>query len=95
MKPKVSIVMPVYNGDKYLVESLESILHQTYRNFELIIINDGSTDNSMAIIESYAKTDENIIIISRENKGLVASLNEGIILAKGDYIARMDADDIS
>lgn len=66
MKPKVSIAMPVYNGDTYLVESLESILYQTYRNFELIIINDGSTDNLMAIIESYAKTDEKIIIIYRE-----------------------------
>ncbi|WP_017752682.1 glycosyltransferase family 2 protein [Clostridium tyrobutyricum] len=92
---KISVVMPVYNAEKYLKESIESILNQTYKNFEFIIINDGSIDSSLNIINTYAKKDNRIIVISRENKGLVHSLNEGIKLAKGKYIARMDADDIS
>ena len=89
----VSVVLSVYNGEKYLPEAIESILNQTYNNFEFIIINDGSTDKSLEIINSY--DDERIILISRENKGLIASLNEGFKRAKGKYIARMDADDIS
>lgn len=95
MRPEVSIIMPVYNGEMYLGEAIESILNQTYTNFEYLIINDGSTDNSLDIIDKYARKDKRIVAISRENKGLVASLNEGIALAKGKYIARMDADDIS
>jgi glycosyltransferase involved in cell wall biosynthesis len=87
--------MPVYNAEKYLAEAIESILTQTFTDFEFIIINDGSTDESLSIIQSYEKIDSRIIVISRENKGLVASLNEGIDLARGEYIARMDADDIS
>jgi len=93
--PLISVVMSVYNAEKYLDESIQSILSQTYSNFEFIIINDGSTDKSLKIIESYAKNDNRIVVISRENKGLIASLNEGIVKAKGKYIARMDADDIS
>lgn len=92
---KISVVMPVYNAEKYLDEAIESILNQTYKDFEFIIINDGSTDKSLAIIEKYKNQDERIVLISRENRGLIASLNEGIELAKGEYIARMDADDIS
>lgn len=91
----ISVIMPVYNAEKYLKESIESILNQTYKNFEFIIINDGSTDDSLKIINYYAAKDNRIRIISRENKGLVYSLNQGIKLAKGKYIARMDADDIS
>ena len=91
----ISVVMPVYNCQDYLNESIESILNQTYRNFEFIIINDGSTDNSLKIINSYAKLDKRVVLISRENKGLVQSLNEGFKLAQGKYITRMDADDIS
>jgi glycosyltransferase involved in cell wall biosynthesis len=93
--PEISVVMSVYNGEKYLDEAIESILNQTYTNFEFIIINDGSKDRSLKIIEYYKNKDERIVIISRENKGLIASLNEGIERAKGKYIARMDADDIS
>lgn len=93
--PIVSVVMPVYNAEKYLDEAIESILKQTYKDFEFIIINDGSTDKSLEIIEKYKKQDERIVLISRENRGLIASLNEGIKKAKGKYIARMDADDIS
>jgi len=90
----LSVVLPVYNADKYLSEAINSIINQTYKNFELIIINDGSTDKSLDLIENYKKNDERIVLISRENKGLVASLNEAINKAKGEYIVRMDADDI-
>lgn len=93
--PTISVVMSVYNADKYLDEAIESILNQTYKDFEFIIINDGSTDKSLEIIEKYKNQDERIVIISRENRGLIASLNEGIEKATGKYIARMDADDIS
>lgn len=91
--PLVSVVMSVYNGEKYLREAIDSILNQTFTDFEFIIINDGSTDGTLKIIKSYK--DQRIVVISRENKGLVASLNEGIIKAKGKYIARQDADDKS
>jgi glycosyltransferase involved in cell wall biosynthesis len=91
----ISVVMPVYNGEKYLNEAIESILNQTYRDFEFIIINDGSQDNTQMIIEEYANNDPRIRIISRENRGLIASLNQGLENAHGKFIARMDADDIS
>ena len=91
----ISVVMSVYNGEDYLEEAIESILNQTYKNFEFIIIDDGSTDKSLGIIHRYKELDDRIILISRENRGLIASLNEGIKKAKGKYIARMDADDIS
>jgi len=91
--PKISVVMAVYNGEKYLREAIDSILNQTFNDFEFIIINDGSTDDSAEIIKSY--NDPRIILIQQENKGLAAALNEGIKIAKGKFIARMDADDIS
>lgn len=91
----LSVVMPVYNAERFLDEAIESILNQTYQNFEFIIINDGSKDRSLEIIEKYKAKDERIVLISRENKGLVVSLNEGIEKSKGQYIARMDSDDIS
>ena len=93
--PILSVVMSVYNGEKYLDEAIQSILNQTYKDFEFIIINDGSTDNSLEIIKKYKNQDERIILINRENKGLITSLNQGIEKTKGKYIARMDADDIS
>jgi glycosyltransferase involved in cell wall biosynthesis len=79
----------------YLAEAIESILNQTYKNFEFFIVNDGSKDKSVEIIKNYMKEDDRIILINRENKGLIYSLNEGISIAKGNYIARMDADDMS
>jgi len=91
--PLVSVLMSVYNGEKYLREAIDSILGQTFRNFEFIIIDDGSTDATLKIIQSY--NDARIVMISRENKGLVVSLNEGIDIARGKYIARQDADDKS
>jgi glycosyltransferase involved in cell wall biosynthesis len=93
--PLVTVVMSVFNAELYLVEAIESILNQTYKNFEFIIINDGSSDSSLEIINKYSDVDRRIRLISRENKGLPFSLNEALSLANGCYIARMDADDIS
>ena len=89
----VSVVMSVYNGQMYLREAIDSVLNQTFSDFEFIIINDGSSDNSLSIIQSY--TDKQIVVINNDgNKGLIYSLNKGLEIAKGKYIARMDADDI-
>lgn len=90
----ITVLMPVYNAERYLRQSIESILTQSYQSFEFLIINDGSTDNSEKIINSYK--DERIRYIKNEkNLKLIATLNKGIDLAQGDYIARMDADDIA
>lgn len=92
--PAVSVVMSVYNGERYLRESIESVLDQTYRNFEFIIINDGSTDSTREIALSY--DDRRVCLIdNKKNMGLTKSLNRGLQIARGEYIARMDADDIS
>ena len=85
--------MAVYNSGKYLKEAIVSMLSQTFRDFEFIIINDGSTDNSLEILRSFSDT--RIKIINHDHKGLSASLNIGLQVAEGEYIARMDADDIS
>lgn len=92
--PKISVVMPVYNGGKYLKEAIDSVLGQTFSDFEFIIINDCSTDNTESIIKSY--NDSRIKYIkNKKNLGVAESLNMGLEMAKGEYIARMDADDIS
>ena len=92
--PVISVLMPVYNAERYLQESIESILNQTYTDFEFIIINDGSTDKSKKIILSYE--DPRVLYIENPvNQGYLFSLNKGIDIAKGKYIARMDADDLS
>jgi len=94
-KPQISVVMPVYNAEKYLDKAIQSILNQTYKNFEFIIINDGSIDGSLDIIKKYQKKDKRIFVINKENAGISAALNAGIKISKGNFIARMDADDIS
>ena len=92
--PRVSVVMPVYNGEKYLREAIESILNQTFTDFEFIIIDDGSTDSTGEILSSY--DDKRIQLVKiPDNLGISRSLNVGIELSKGEYLARMDADDIS
>jgi len=92
--PKISVIMSVYNGEKYLREAIESILNQTFADFEFIIVNDGSTDSSLEIIQSYH--DKRIRVIdNEENIGLTKSLNKAIKQAQGEYIARQDADDVS
>ena len=93
-KPKISVLMPVYNGDQFLDKSIKSVLNQTFNNFEYIIINDGSTDGSLKIIESYKDNRIKIINYSK-NRGITFALNNGLNVAKGDYIARQDQDDIS
>lgn len=93
-KPMVTVLMSVYNGERFLKEAIESILTQTFTDFEFLIINDGSTDDSVKIIESY--DDQRIRLINNEkNLKLIASLNKGVSLARGKYIARMDCDDVS
>ena len=86
--------MPVFNCEKYLDESINSILNQTYRDFEFFIIDDGSTDNSEKIIKNYQEKDDRIILLTQNNQGLTKSLNKGIRNCRGKYVARMDADDI-
>ena len=93
-KPKISVIMPVYNGDQFLDQSIKSVLNQTFNNFEYIIINDGSTDDSFKIIKSYEDSRIKIINFSK-NMGIAAALNNGLNAAKGYYIARQDQDDIS
>ncbi len=89
----VSVIMPVYNGAQYLREAIKSILNQTFHDFEFIIINDGSTDASQEIIDSF--NDSRLVVIQQKNMGLTKSLNKGLKIASGEYIARQDADDIS
>lgn len=95
-QPLISVIMPVYNGEKYLAEAIESILDQTYKNFEFIIINDGSIDDTEKIILEFKKKDQRVKYISLDNNsGISEALNRGIKLATGEYIARMDCDDFS
>jgi len=95
-QPLVSVVMPVYNGERFLRDAIESILNQTYKNFEFIIVDDGSTDNSLKIIKEYQKKDKRIRLIeNKKNLGQAKSLNKGLSLAKGKYYAKIDSDDIA
>src|SRR5215471_16761699 len=93
--PRVSVVMAVYNAERYLEEAVRSILGQTCDDFEFIIIDDGSTDRSPAMLKSFADEDRRLNIHRQPNSGLIASLNKAFGLARGAYVARMDADDIS
>lgn len=94
MTPKISVIMPVYNTERFVAETTETVLAQTFADFEFIILDDGSTDGSLAILEAFAKRDPRVRIVSRGNKGLVATLNEGLALARAPFVARMDADDL-
>ena len=93
--PKVSVQVPVYNAERYLESAMESILTQTFDDFELVVIDDGSTDGSRAILERLADRDGRIRLTSRENRGVTATRNELLELARGEYIAIMDSDDLS
>lgn len=93
MKPKISIIVPVYKAEKYLNRCISSILNQTMSDFELIIVNDGSPDNSLTIAESYAKEDDRVIVLSDINRGVSAARNAGLKIASGKYIGFVDADD--
>jgi len=93
--PVVSVLMPMRNAERYVAEAVRSILGQTWGNFELLVLDDGSTDGSLQVIRSHAAADARVRLLTRERRGLVATLNEGLALARGEFIARMDADDIS
>ncbi|MDC3150132.1 glycosyltransferase [Alphaproteobacteria bacterium] len=91
----VTVIMPVYNASKYLDKSIQSILNQTYKDFKFIILNDGSTDNSLDIIKKYSDTDSRIELVDKPNSGAASSFNYGLKICNSKYIARMDSDDIS
>lgn len=96
MSPYVSVLMSAYNAEKFIGEAIESILNQSYENFEFIIVDDGSEDSTREIIQTYSNKDDRIKVLQNiSNSGLIYSLNRGLDEAKGKYIARMDADDIS
>lgn len=90
---KVSIIVPVYNVEKYLEKCLDSLINQTLKDIEIICVNDGSTDTSQKILEKYSKKDNRITIINQENAGLSVARNSGIDIAKGEYIGFVDSDD--
>jgi glycosyltransferase involved in cell wall biosynthesis len=93
-KPTASVLIPVYNGEAYLVQAVNSVLKQTFTDFEVLLLDDGSTDRSREIMESFAQTDSRCQVHSWTNRGIVATLNHGLQLAVGKYIVRMDSDDI-
>lgn len=91
MKPKVSIITPVYNGERFIAQAIESVLAQTYPHWELIVVDDGSTDNTREVVARF--TDPRIRYVYQENRGQAAALNHGLELARGEYVTTLDADD--
>lgn len=91
--PKISVIIPVYNVEKYLCECLDSVINQTLQDIEIICINDGSTDNSLEILKKYAKNDNRIVIIDKKNEGAGEARNKGLDKASGEYLAFLDGDD--
>ncbi|MGY5355745.1 glycosyltransferase family 2 protein [Wenyingzhuangia sp. IMCC45467] len=92
--PIVSIIIPCFNQEKYIAECLDSVLNQSYTDLECIVINDGSTDNSLLIVSEYIQKDSRVKVVSQENQGLSNSRNNGIKIAKGEFILPLDADDM-
>src|SRR3954470_7921673 len=93
MSIKVSVVIPVYNAEKYITECIESLLNQTLKQCEFIFVNDGSSDNSSQIINEFKKKDNRIILINQENQGVSIARNNGLKAASGEYVGFVDADD--
>jgi glycosyltransferase involved in cell wall biosynthesis len=91
---KFSVIMPLYNVEPYVNEAIDSVLKQSYNNFELILVNDGSTDKTKEICEEYLKIDKRVILVNKENGGLSSARNAGIEAARGDYLCFIDGDDI-
>ena len=89
----ISIVIPVYNVEKYLRECLDSIINQTFKDLEIICVNDGSPDNSLSILQEYAAKDSRVVIISKENGGYASAINTGIDVAQGEFIQIVESDD--
>ena len=94
MKPKISVIIPVFNGAKYLPRCLDSLLNQTFQDWIAICIDDGSTDNTAAVLDEYADHDKRFVVVHKKNAGVSAARNDGIKLAKSEYVHFMDADDI-
>lgn len=95
MTKEISVILPVFNSEKYISESIKSVLNQSFKNFELIIIDDGSTDNTSKICTNFSKVDNRIIFIKNPHQGLTKTLNDALKFSTGKFIARQDADDIS
>jgi len=95
VQPTVSVVLPVWNGEKYLAEAIHSMTSQTFESFELLVVDNGSTDRTRAIALEFARNDGRILVLAREHRGVAEASNAGIDAARGRYVARMDADDIS
>lgn len=93
MNEMISVIVPIYNSEKYLPECIESILSQTHKNLELILVNDGSTDNSLNICNYYKSQDDRVVVVDKSNEGVSATRNRGIEIAVGDYIGFVDSDD--
>ena len=94
MEEKISVIVPVYNVESYLSQCLDSIINQTFTDFELIAVNDGSTDSSLSILHDYSKRDSRIIVIDKPNTGVSDTRNLGLSNAQGEYVCFVDADDI-
>jgi glycosyltransferase involved in cell wall biosynthesis len=92
--PPVSVIMAVYNGERYITDAIESVLGQTHQDFEFVIVNDGSTDRTQAIIDEYSARDERIRTIAQENSDQPTSLNRALVAATNDWVAVLDADDV-
>ena len=92
--PKISVIIPVYNGEDYLCECLDSVIHQTLQDIEIFIVNDGSTDSTEEILKKYSALDQRICIINQENAGAGAARNNALKYAKGEYLSILDADDV-
>ena len=95
LAPKCSVLMAAYNAERFVGEAVESILKQTFTDYEFIIVNDGSTDNTLNVLQEYAAHDKRIALVSRANRGIGATRNELLRMARGEYIATMDADDVA
>ena len=92
-KIKISIVVPVYNVERYLEQCLDSLINQTLKDIEIICVNDGSTDDSLCILKRYAEVDDRILIVSKVNSGYGHTMNTGMAMAKGEYLAIVESDD--
>ena len=91
--PQISVILSAYNEERFIRKAIESVVNQTLEDIEIIIINDGSTDDTLDIINSYADKDKRIVVIDQENIGLGASRNKGMKIAKGEYVTFLDGDD--
>ena len=93
MNPLISVIVPVYKVEKYLDECVQSIINQTYRNLEIILVDDGSPDLCPAICDKYAEIDKRVVVIHKQNGGFCSARNAALTIAKGDYIGFVDSDD--